>query len=98
MAQGRGRRGRLRDADAGGEMVSPSKLPSWSTSVAPGSESMAWPQDEQNFAFAGTFVPQAEQNMSGSKFITRSHHRENAAKGFRKCAPLRRPCRKQELR
>jgi hypothetical protein len=43
------------------------------------SESIAWPQDGQNFAFAGTLLPQAKQNMGVSKSITRSNRRANAA-------------------
>ena len=65
LREGVGREGGWRGVDAGGEMVSPWPLLSWSTSVAPVSESVAWPQVEQNFAVAGTLVPQAEQNMSG---------------------------------
>ena len=65
LREGPGAEGGLRGMDAGGELLAPWRPLSWSTSVAPVSESVAWPQDEQNFAFAGTFVPQAEQNMSG---------------------------------
>src|SRR5215469_1020422 len=79
LRQGVGREGGLRGMDARGERASPLKLPSSSTSVVSGSESIAWPQDEQNFAFRGTLLPQAKQNMRVSKFITRSNQRTNAA-------------------
>jgi hypothetical protein len=49
-------------------MVSPSKPPPWSISVAPVSESIAWPQDEQNFAVAEAFAPHVGQNMRGLRF------------------------------
>src|SRR5215472_681957 len=79
LRKGVGREGGLRGVDARGERVSLSKLPSSSTSVVPVSESIDWPQDEQNFAFRGTLLPQAKQNMRVSKFITRFNHRANAA-------------------
>src|ERR1051325_5606753 len=72
----------LRGAGACGAMVSPSKLPSWSISVVPGSESVAWPQDEQNFAFAETLAPHVEQYIRGRDFITGSQRTANASKSL----------------
>src|SRR5207244_6502632 len=46
--------------------------------IVPVSDSIAWPQDEQNLAFSGTLVPQAKQNMTGSKF-TATFASRNAA-------------------
>ena len=60
LRKGVGAEGSLRGVDARSEMVSPSKLLSWSTSVVAVSESVAWPEDEQNLAFSGTLVPQAK--------------------------------------
>lgn len=74
--------GGLRGVGAGGAMVSPSKPPSWSISVVPGSESVAWPQDEQNFAFAGAFAPHVEQYIGGRDFITGSRDAANASEAL----------------
>ena len=68
VREGVGVGGGLRGVDAGGAIVSPSKSPPWSISVAPESESIAWPQDEQNFAVAEAFAPHDGQNMRVVKF------------------------------
>src|SRR5207245_11232126 len=41
-----------------------------STRRVPVPDSSAWAQDEQNLAYSGTLVPQAKQNVTGSKFTT----------------------------
>jgi hypothetical protein len=69
-----GAEGGLRGVGEAGAMVSPSNPPPWSISVAPVSESIAWPQDEQNLAFAEDFAPHVGQNMRGGNLTTGSQH------------------------
>lgn len=81
-----GAEGGLRGVDAGA-MVSPSKLTSWSISVASVSASTGLPQREQNLAFGETFTPQLEQNMGGRNSITSENYTSKRCKTSSKPRP-----------
>jgi len=58
--------GVLRIAGGAGAIVAPSRPASSSTKVAPVSELIKSPHEEQNFPVGETFAPQFEQNMGGA--------------------------------
>ena len=91
-ARGLLRRGRSRRNGFAG------KAAVMSTSVVPVSDSIAWPQDEQNLAFSGTLVPQAKQNIERLEVYHSFASPIECREGLRKGAPRARLCRKQELR
>src|SRR4029077_20464883 len=70
--------GVFRMGGGGGAIVAPSRLASSPSRVAPVSESIPAPQEEQNFPVGETCAPQFEQNMGGGDSTIGQCHPANA--------------------
>src|SRR2546430_2512234 len=70
--------GILRIAGGSGAIVAPSRPASSPTKVAPVSESIPPPHEEQNFPVGETCAPQFEQNMGGGDSTIGSRRQANA--------------------